>query len=208
MELLPQQNKVNRATRQGRDPCRRQACHRHRRRRHRQRLRRHLQPPRRQRHPVRGDAPAAEQENKPLVWPYWPLKLRTSSSHDEGCVREFAISTKRIRRQNGKVTGLKTVQVEFKTASSPRSPAPRRNTRPIWCCWPWRLRQPGRPVLDSFGVAEGRARQHQGHDRDRRRLRRRTSVDRSLPPATCAAASRWWSGRSASRQAARASTSS
>jgi glutamate synthase (NADPH/NADH) small chain len=28
-----------------------------------------------------------EQEDKPLVWPYWPLKLRTSSSHEEGCLR-------------------------------------------------------------------------------------------------------------------------
>ena len=35
-----------------------------------------------------------EQENKPLVWPYWPIKLRTSSSHEEGCEREFAIATK------------------------------------------------------------------------------------------------------------------
>lgn len=36
-----------------------------------------------------------EEENKPLVWPYWPIKLRTSSSHEEGCEREFAISTLR-----------------------------------------------------------------------------------------------------------------
>src|SRR5207237_12900 len=35
-----------------------------------------------------------EEENKPLVWPYWPIKLRTSSSHEEGCEREFAIATK------------------------------------------------------------------------------------------------------------------
>ena len=35
-----------------------------------------------------------EQENKPLTWPYWPIKLRTSSSHEEGCEREFAIATK------------------------------------------------------------------------------------------------------------------
>ena len=35
-----------------------------------------------------------EHENKPLVWPYWPTKLRTSSSHEEGCEREFAIATK------------------------------------------------------------------------------------------------------------------
>ncbi len=60
-----------------------------------------------------------EQENKPLVWPYWPLKLRTSSSHDESAekgilAREFAISTKEFIGKGGKVTGLKTVHVEFK----------------------------------------------------------------------------------------------
>jgi glutamate synthase (NADPH/NADH) small chain len=55
-----------------------------------------------------------EQENKPLVWPYWPLKLRTSSSHEEGCVREFAISTQQFIGKDGKVTGLKTVQVEMR----------------------------------------------------------------------------------------------
>ncbi|MEN9712049.1 MAG: glutamate synthase, partial [Pseudomonadota bacterium] len=55
-----------------------------------------------------------EQENKSLVWPYWPLKLRTSSSHEEGCEREFAISTKEFVGENGKVTGVKTVRVEWK----------------------------------------------------------------------------------------------
>ncbi len=55
-----------------------------------------------------------EEENRPLTWPYWPLKLRTSSSHEEGCTREFAISTQEFIGENGKVTGLKTVEVEFK----------------------------------------------------------------------------------------------
>jgi glutamate synthase (NADPH/NADH) small chain len=55
-----------------------------------------------------------EEENKPLVWPYWPLKLRTSSSHEEGCSREFAISTKAFIGEKGKVTGLQTVHVEMK----------------------------------------------------------------------------------------------
>jgi glutamate synthase (NADPH/NADH) small chain len=54
------------------------------------------------------------EENRPMTWPYWPLKLRTSSSHDEGCVREFAISTKEFMGEHGKVTGLKTVHIEFK----------------------------------------------------------------------------------------------
>jgi glutamate synthase (NADPH) small chain len=55
-----------------------------------------------------------EEENRPMTWPYWPLKLRTSSSHEEGCVREFAVSTQQFTGAKGKVTGLKTVQVEFK----------------------------------------------------------------------------------------------
>ena len=60
-----------------------------------------------------------EHENKSLVWPYWPLKLRTSSSHDEGAEkgvlkREFAISTKAFMGKNGQLTGLKTVHVEMK----------------------------------------------------------------------------------------------
>jgi len=59
-----------------------------------------------------------EQENKPLVWPYWPIKLRTSSSHEEGCEREFAIATKEFiggdGKNKGKVTALKSVRVEWK----------------------------------------------------------------------------------------------
>ena len=54
------------------------------------------------------------EENRPLTWPYWPIKLRTSSSHEEGCEREFAISTKEIIGEKGKVKGLKTVRVEWK----------------------------------------------------------------------------------------------
>ena len=57
---------------------------------------------------------APEEENRPMTWPYWPLKLRTSSSHEEGCERVFAISTKEFVGEKGKVTGLKTVQVEWK----------------------------------------------------------------------------------------------
>jgi glutamate synthase (NADPH/NADH) small chain len=58
-----------------------------------------------------------EQEHKPLVWPYWPVKLRTSSSHEEGCGREFAIATKEFIAGEGKdkskVKALKAVRVEW-----------------------------------------------------------------------------------------------
>ncbi|CBL46653.1 Glutamate synthase, small subunit [gamma proteobacterium HdN1] len=55
-----------------------------------------------------------EEENKALTWPYWPYKLRTSSSHKEGCEREFAIATKEFVGKKGQLTGLKTVHVEMK----------------------------------------------------------------------------------------------
>ncbi len=59
-----------------------------------------------------------EHEDKPLVWPYWPIKLRTSSSHEEGCEREFAIATKEFigdkdDGKTGKVKALKTVHVQW-----------------------------------------------------------------------------------------------
>ena len=54
------------------------------------------------------------EENRPMTWPNWPIKLRTSSSHEEGCEREFAISTKEFMGEKGKLTGLKTVRVEWK----------------------------------------------------------------------------------------------
>ncbi|MDS4016000.1 MAG: glutamate synthase subunit beta [Candidatus Accumulibacter sp.] len=54
-----------------------------------------------------------EQEDKSLTWPYWPLKLRTSSSHEEGCVRDFAVATQEFLGKEGKLTGLRVVRVEW-----------------------------------------------------------------------------------------------
>ena len=56
-----------------------------------------------------------EQEDKPLTWPYWPLKLRTSSSHEEGAERDFAVATKRFEGKNGKVDSLTACHVEWVT---------------------------------------------------------------------------------------------
>ena len=55
-----------------------------------------------------------EKENGAMTWPYWPMKLRTSSSHEEGCERDWALSTKEFIGKNGKLTGLKCVRVEFR----------------------------------------------------------------------------------------------
>ncbi|HET7775365.1 MAG TPA: glutamate synthase subunit beta [Azospira sp.] len=55
------------------------------------------------------------EENKALTWPNWPLKLRTSSSHDEGCSRDFGVATKELVSDgNGNVKALKAVRVEWK----------------------------------------------------------------------------------------------
>ena len=54
-----------------------------------------------------------EHENKPLTWPYWPIKLRTSSSHEEGCARDWAVATKRFEGRHGKVEKLVAVRVDW-----------------------------------------------------------------------------------------------
>jgi glutamate synthase (NADPH/NADH) small chain len=63
-------------------------------------------------------------EDKPLTWPSWPLKLRTSSSHEEGCDRDFAISTRSFSGEDGKVKILHAVRLDWqkdeKGAISPR----------------------------------------------------------------------------------------
>jgi glutamate synthase (NADPH) small chain len=52
-------------------------------------------------------------ENKELVWPNWPLKLRTSSSHEEGANRDWSITTKKLIGENGKVTHLVGAKVQW-----------------------------------------------------------------------------------------------
>ncbi|NBR31158.1 MAG: glutamate synthase subunit beta [Sphingomonadaceae bacterium] len=52
-------------------------------------------------------------EEKSLSWPNWPLKLRTSSSHEEGCDRDWAVLTKRVVGSNGVVEGLECVRVDW-----------------------------------------------------------------------------------------------
>jgi glutamate synthase (NADPH/NADH) small chain len=62
-----------------------------------------------------------EQENKPLVWPYWPVKLRSSSSHEEGCQRDWAVATKRFEGTNGKVEKLIAARVAWQKDDAGRT---------------------------------------------------------------------------------------
>jgi len=54
-----------------------------------------------------------EKEDKALTWPNWPMKLRTSSSHEEGVDRDWAVLTKEVVGENGTVTGLKCVRADW-----------------------------------------------------------------------------------------------
>ncbi len=54
-----------------------------------------------------------EREDKLLTWPNWPLRLRTSTSHDEGCERDWSVATRSIKSENGVVTGLELVRLEW-----------------------------------------------------------------------------------------------
>ena len=60
-------------------------------------------------------------EDKSLVWPLWPLKLRTSSSHEEGAERDFAVMTSEFTGANGRVKSLKCVRVDDKMQPVPGS---------------------------------------------------------------------------------------
>ena len=55
-----------------------------------------------------------EHENKMIVWPDWPLKLRISSSHEEGVEREFAVLTQKFSGENGQVKKLHCIHVDAK----------------------------------------------------------------------------------------------
>ena len=62
-----------------------------------------------------------EHENKPLTWPYWPIKLRTSSSQEEGCDRDWSVATKRFEGRNGKVQKLVAVRLQWQRTAEGQS---------------------------------------------------------------------------------------
>ncbi len=106
-----------------------------------------------------------EQENGPLVWPYWPTKLRTSSSHEEGCEREFAIATKEFiggeGKDKGKVKSLKAVRVEWQGGKMVEVPGTEQIIPADLVLLAMGFVSPVASVLEAFGVdkdARGNAR--------------------------------------------------
>ena len=84
-----------------------------------------------------------EHEDKLLTWPNWPMKLRTSSSQEEGVARDWSVSTKGFTGRDGKVTGLDTARVEWREGQGGRLemhevvPEATSTSRPISCCSRW-----------------------------------------------------------------------
>ena len=106
-----------------------------------------------------------EVEDRPLTWPYWPIKLRTSSSHDEGCTREFAIATKEFiagtGKNKGRVVGVKTVRLQWEGGKMTEVPGSEQTLQADLVLLAMGFVSPVAPVLDAFGVdkdARGNAR--------------------------------------------------
>jgi len=92
------------------------------------------------------------EENRPLTWPYWPLKLRTSSSHEEGCERVFSISTKAFLGEGGKVKSLQTVEVQWKDGKMQEVAGTEKVLKADLVLLAMGFVNPVASVLDAFGV--------------------------------------------------------
>ena len=96
----------------------------------------------------------AEQEDKSStsVWPYWPMKLRTSTSHDEGCTRDWAIGTKAFQGANGQVEVAKAVRVEWQGGKMTEVAGSEFDIKADLVLLAMGFTNPMQSVLDAFGI--------------------------------------------------------
>jgi glutamate synthase (NADPH/NADH) small chain len=95
-----------------------------------------------------------EQENGPLVWPYWPLKLRTSSSHQEGCERDWSIATKEFVGENGKLKAVKAFRLEWQNGKMSEVAGSEFEIKADLVLLAMGFLGPISGVLDAFGVVK------------------------------------------------------
>ncbi|MCC6657454.1 MAG: glutamate synthase subunit beta [Rhodocyclaceae bacterium] len=93
-------------------------------------------------------------ENGSLTWPYWPMKLRTSSSHDEGCSRDWSIATKEFIGEGGKLKALKAVRLEWKDGRMSEIPGSEFVIECDLAFLAMGFVSPVGGVLDAFGVTK------------------------------------------------------
>ncbi len=102
-----------------------------------------------------------EQENRFLTWPDWPLKLRTSSSHEEGCQRDWSVVTKRFEGEHGRVNKLIAARVAWQDGRMQEIPGSEFEIRADLVLLAMGFVHPAQKLLDAFGVekdARGNAR--------------------------------------------------
>ena len=133
-------------------------------------------------------------ENKELVWPNWPLKLRTSSSHEEGCDRDWSVTTKELIGENGKVTALKGARVEWKDGKMTEVPGSEFTIKADLVLLAMGFVSPVQKVLDAFGV-EKDPRGNAKASTDGAGCYK-TSKTKYLQQVICAAANLWLFGQS------------
>ncbi|MBI4986796.1 MAG: glutamate synthase subunit beta [Rhodocyclales bacterium] len=95
-----------------------------------------------------------EQENKPLVWPYWPTKMRSSSSHEEGCTRDWSVATKEFVGANGKLEALKCVRLDWSNGKMREVPGSEFEIKADLVFLAMGFTNPVASMLDAFGVAK------------------------------------------------------
>jgi len=102
------------------------------------------------------------QENKPLTWPYWPIRLRTSSSHEEGCQRDWAVATKCFNDDGkNRVRSLTAVRLEWRDGKMRELPGSEFEIQADLVLLAMGFVSPSQALLDAFGVekdARGNAR--------------------------------------------------
>jgi glutamate synthase (NADPH) small chain len=92
------------------------------------------------------------QENRALTWPNWPLKMRTSSSHEEGAERDWSVGTKALIGENGKVTGLQGIRLEWKGREMTEVPGSEFTIKADLVLLAMGFVSPLQNVLDAFSV--------------------------------------------------------
>ncbi|MDH3319352.1 MAG: glutamate synthase subunit beta, partial [Betaproteobacteria bacterium] len=88
------------------------------------------------------------------VWPYWPTRLRTSSSHEEGAERDWSVATKALLGENGRVKALRAVKLEWKDGKPVEIPGSEFEMPADLVLLAMGFVSPARSVLEALGVAE------------------------------------------------------
>jgi glutamate synthase (NADPH) small chain len=86
------------------------------------------------------------------VWPYWPTRLRTSSSHEEGVNRDWSVATKEFIGENGKLKAMRTVRLEWKDGKPVEVPGSERDMPADLVLLAMGFVSPLQSLLEEFGV--------------------------------------------------------